>query len=276
MKVVYDLLSGGQPAPIDLLYNGDLAVDSVTKRYKGSLVKMMDHDDVDHGKFFTFAGVATALENIAGILEEEQGITGNYLPDDGVYSVGYRKITPIFPSTVIEAEYSPKDAAGTANTDTGATCAAAAAAFTVTVTADTAIGGWVYMLTGASAGYLHYITDTGTTASATISPVANFAVVSGDTFLHIAPPCTNLLLLDATYTGLKSEINSAARTCPVTGLSTWIEAPGIGKTKLDFAKHAGLKIPGAKFYHHFTFSGQTNTTTAVGNNVWFQGILLTT
>ncbi len=276
MKVVYDLLSGGQPAPIDLLYNGDLAVDSVTKRYKGSLVKMMDHDDVDHGKFFTFAGVATALENVAGILEEEQGITGNYLPDDGTYSVAYRKITPIFPSTVIEGEYAAKDAAATATTDTSATGTAGSADLTITVTNDTAIGGWVYFLTGANAGYLHYITDTTSTTSATLSPVLNFAVVSADTFLVIAPASTNLLLIDATYTGLKSEINSAARTCPVLGLSTWIEATGIPKTKLDFAKHAGLKVAGAKFYHHFVLCGQTNTTTAIGNNVWFHGVSLTT
>ena len=72
MKVIFDLLSGSKPAPIPLWYNGDLAVDSTTKRYKGSLVKMMDYDDVDHGKFFTFAGLSTAMENVSGILEEEQ------------------------------------------------------------------------------------------------------------------------------------------------------------------------------------------------------------
>lgn len=276
MKVIFDLIAGGgEIAPIDLLYNGDLDVDSVTKRYRGSLVKMMDFDNVDHGKFLTFAGVATAMENVVGILEEEQGITGNYLPDNGTYSAGYRKITPIFPSSVIEAEYAPKDAAGTANTDTAATGSAASANLTVTVSDDEPIGGWVYFVTGANAGFLHYITDTTSTTSATLSPVLNFAVASGDTFLYIAPPMTNYLLFDATYTGLDSEIAVAARPTPVNGLSTWIEAPSIAKTKLDFAKHKGLKVTGAKFYHQFTMAGSTNTTVATGNNLWVAGLRLT-
>ena len=124
MKVIFDLLSGSKPAPIPLWYNGDLATDSTTKRYKGSLVKMMDYDDVDHGKFFTFAGLSTAMENVSGILEEEQDTSGNYLPDDGTKSVRYRKITPLFPSSVIEAEYAAADAAGTANTATRPSSAA--------------------------------------------------------------------------------------------------------------------------------------------------------
>jgi hypothetical protein len=268
MKVINDLIAGGgEIAPIDLWYNGDLAVDSVTKRYKGSLVKMMDVDDIDHGKFFTFAGVATVLENIAGILEEEQGITGNYLPDDGTYSVGYRKISPIFPSSIIEAEYAQKDAAGTANNDDTATGSAGSATFTVTITtADTLIGGWIYFLTGANAGYLHYVTDNGTT-TATLSPVLNYAVAAGDKYLVINPPCTNLLLFDATYTGLKSEIDNNARTATVCGLTTWIDAPVVAKTKLDFAKHAGLKVTGAKFYHQFTIPGNSTIP-----SFWYSGI----
>ncbi len=265
MKVIFDLLSGGNPAPIDLWYNGDLAADSTTKRYKGSLVKLMDYDDIDHGKFFTFAGLTTAMENVAGILEEEQPTSGNYLPDDGTYSVVYRKITPIFPSSVIEAEYASADAAGTANTDTSATGSAASATFTITITtADTLIGGWIYFLTGANAGYLHYVTNNDTT-TATLSPALNFAVVATDTFLVINPPCVDKFLLDATYTGIKSEIDDNVRTFPVNGLSTWVEATNLGKTKLDFAKHAGLKLSGAKFYHQFTFPGQVNTTTAFSN-----------
>jgi hypothetical protein len=275
MKVIYDLIAGGAPPPIDLLYNGDLDADSTTKRYKGSLVKMMDYDNVDHGKFLTFAGLTTAMENVVGILEEEQGTSGNYLPDDGTYSCAYRKITPIFPSSVLEAEYARKDAAGTANTDTSATGSAASADLTITVSNDEPIGGWIYFLTGANANYLHYITDTTSTTSATLSPVLNYTVASTDTFLVINNPMTNYFLFDATYTGLKSEIAVASRPSPVTGLSTWIEAPGIGKTKLDFAKHAGLKIPGAKFYHQFTMAGSTNTTVATGNNLWIAGIRLT-
>jgi hypothetical protein len=215
------------------------------------------------------------MENVVGILEEEQGTSGNYLLDDGTYSMPYRKITPIFPSSVIEAEYAPKDAAGTANTDNAATGTAGSADLTVTVTDNEPIGGWVYFLTGANAGFLHYITDTTSTTSATLSPVLNYAVVSADTFLVIACPMTNYALFDATCTGLKSEIAVASRTTPITGLSTWIEAPGIGKTKLDFAKHAGLKVTGAKFYHQFTMAGSTNTSVATGNNLWISGIRLT-
>jgi hypothetical protein len=133
----------------------------------------------------------------------------------------------------------------------------------------TPIGGWVYFLTGSNANRLHYITDNTSTTSATLSPVLEFAVAAADTWLHIAPPCTNLFLPDATYTGLKSEIASSARTYPCVGLTTWIEAPGIGKTKLDFAKHAGLKIPGAKFYHQFVYPGSTTYP-----NIWHGGIAL--
>ena len=79
---------------------------------------------------------------------------------------------------------------------------------------------------------------------------------------------TNLLLFDATYTGLKSEIASSARTATVVGLSTWIEAPGIGKTKLDFAKHKGLKVTGAKFYHQFTMPGSAAANTIL----WTHGL----
>jgi hypothetical protein len=269
MKAIYDLIAGGAPPPVELLYNGDLAADSTTKRYKGSLVKLMDYDDIDHGKFLTFAGLTTAMENVAGILEEEQGITTNYLLDNGTYSARYRKITPIFPSTVIEAEYSPKDAAAGSNVDNGATGSAGSATLTITVVDNSPIGGWIYFLTGANAGFLHYIYDTSTTAAALLSPVLNYAVVSADTFLVIPPPMTGSFLPDATYTGLKSEIDSSARTYPGVGISTWIEATGIGKTKLDFAKHHGLKIAGAKFYHQFTFPGTSTYT-----NLWLAGIKL--
>lgn len=269
MRAVYDFVGGQKPAPIPLWYNGDLAADSTTLRYKGSLVKMMDYDDIDHGKFFTFAGLTTAMENVAGILEEEHGTSGNYLPDDGTYSVKYRKITPILPSTIVEGEYVQADAAGTANYDDTATGSAASATFTVTITtADTLIGGWIYFLTGANAGYLHYVTDNGTT-TATLSPVLNYAVTASDRYLVICPPNTNLLDFNATYTGIKSEIDNNARPDGVIGLSTWVEANNLPKTKLDFAKHAGLKISGAKFYHHFTIPG-----TATYPNMWFGGIKL--
>ena len=273
MRVVRDLIAGNVcPPPIELWYNGELAADSTTKRYKGSLVKMMDFDDVDHGKFFTFAGEATALENIAGILEEEHGTSGNYLPDDGTYSCRYRKVTPIFPSSVIEAEYSAADLAGTANYDTAATGTAGTDDLTITVVQDEPIGGWVYFLNGSNKDYLYYIDDTATTASAQLLPNLNYDVAAADDFIYVAPPCTNLLLLDATYTGLKSEIASSSRTLSVQGLSTWIEAPGMQKQRLDFAKHAGLKIPNARFYHHFVIVPKSKNGATTLSNIWVHGL----
>lgn len=265
MKVIKDLIGGSKPQPIELLYNGDLAVDSVTKRYKGSLVKVMDVDDVDHGKFCTFASHATAVENIIGILEEEQGITGNYLLDDATYGPAYRKITPIFPSTVIEAEYAQKDAAGTATTDTGASGSAASATFTCAslTSDDTWIGGWVYFLAGSNAGYLHYIKDNEASGNTmTFATVLVNAVVAADTFLAIRPPMTNVITLDATYTGFKSEVTDTSALVVITGLSTWISAPGIAKTKLSRDAHDGLKIDNAKFFHQFTYPGNRTVPNA--------------
>jgi hypothetical protein len=253
MKVVRDLIGGVKPSPIELPYNGDLAVDSVTKRYKGSLVKRMDFDDIDHGgAYHTFAGLTTEMENFSGILEEEQGITGNYLPDDASYGMQIRKVSPCFPSTIIRAEYGQADAAGTATYDTTATCAAAAAAFTVTIaTADTMIGGWVYMLNGAAAGELHYITNNSTTVATTATVFAN-AVVATDDFLVIDAANAHYLDFDATFTGLKSEISDDAKLNNVNGIMTYISAPGIPFQRLDRNKHDGLVIANARFYHDFT------------------------
>ena len=266
MKVVKDLIGGSKPQPIELPYNGSVDADSVTLRYQGSLVKVMDFDDIDHGKFCTFAGLATAMENVIGILAEDQGITGNYLFDDGTYGFRYRKVVPTFPSTIIEAEYSQYDAAGADNSDTGASGAAAAVALASgqTLTAHRMIGGWVYFLTGANAGYLHYITANDA-SDYTISALAN-AVASGDTLLVIRPPMAPLLDFDATYSGIKSEMAEASNTDVVVGLTTWISAPGIAKTRLDFNAHNGLKIDNAKFYHQFTLPG-----TATLPNVWISG-----
>ena len=251
MRVVRDLAIGAAPSPFDVVYNGDLAADSTTKRYKGSLVKLMDIDDVDHGAFFTFAGLATAMENVFGILEEEQPTSGNYLPDDASYGMVRRKVTPILPTSVIRAEYGQTDAAGTATTDTGGTATAASTTFTITITtADYMIGGWVYFLTGSNAGYLHYITNNSTTTATFATAVTN-AVASTDTFLVISPPTERLIDFDATYTGLKSEIDDGSRADAIIGLEHWIAAPGIGLTKLDRDKHDGLKIDNAKFYHDF-------------------------
>ncbi len=266
MRAVKDLVYGSAPAVIDVLYNGDLATDSTTKRYKGSLVKLMDYDDIDHGTFFTFAGLTTGLENLAGILEEEQGTSDNYLPDDATYGVRYKKMTAVLPSTIIEAEYSQADAAGTANTASGVTGSASGTSITATITtADTLIGGWLYFLTGSCAGYLYYITDNGTT-TITVSALAA-AVASGDTFLVIQPPNCRKVDFDATYSGIKSQFDDNSNADPIVGLNTLIQSPGIGKTKLDREKHNGLKIANARFFHEFCLSGNSTY-----NNVWVAGI----
>ena len=252
MEIVRDLLGGaGKPAALNLFYNGDLAVDSVTKRYKGSLVKLMDFDDIDHGAFLTFAGLTTEMENVFGILEEEQTITNNYLMNSTTYGMRRKRITPILPSSVIRAEYVQKDAAGTANYDDTATGSAASATLTITITtAYRMVGGWIYFLTGANAGYLHYITNNNTT-TATLSPVLNYAVVATDTFLVISPPQERLIDFNATFTDIKSEISDGARPNVIFGLDAYIVAPGTAKTRLDRDTHAGLKILNARFFHDF-------------------------
>jgi len=267
MKVIKDLIGGSKPQPIELPYNGDQDVDSVTLRYAGSLAKVVDGGEINTGVFVTFAGDGTAMEGVIGILEEQQPITGNYLFDDTTYGFTYRKITPVFPSTIIEAEYSLKDAAGTANTDSGASAAAAAVALVSgdTITADMMIGGWIYFVTGANAGYLHYVTDNGT-SELTVSALAN-AVVAGDTLLCIRPPMTRVLDFDATYTGIKSRMDDSDCADIVLGLATYISAPGVAKTKLSRAAHNGLKIDNARFYHQFTLPGSTTL-----ENVWIHGI----
>jgi hypothetical protein len=256
MQVVRDLIGGGKPMPIEMFYNGDLAADSTTLRYKGSLVKLMDFDDVDHGGFATFGLLATAMENVIGILEEEHGTSGNYLPDDATYGMQVRKITPCFPSTVVMAEYARSGPDGTALTDTGATCSAASKTFTIdSDTADEWIGGWVYMLTGSAAGELHYITDSAANTSATFATAAIKAIASADTFLAIGKAnCREVLFDAATGTCLTSTIEYDLHVNRVVGIMHYLEAPGIPFQRLDRNKHDGLVIPNARFYHTFTLS----------------------
>lgn len=263
MQIVRDLSGAVAPVPIEVYYNGDIAADSETKRYAGSLVKMMDYDDIDHGQFYTMGGLATEGENVCGILAEEQGTSGNYLPDDGTYGMILRKMFPLLPTSIVRAEYGQKDAAGTANYDTAATCTAASADFTVTITtADTMIGGWVYMLTGSEAGYLHYITNNSTTV-ATLATAANNAVASGDTYLVIESAACRIMDFNATFTGIKSEIADTAKGNAVVGIMHYISAPGISFQRLDRDKHDNLYIPNARFYHDFTIPVKNLWTTGV-------------
>ena len=269
MRVIRDLISGNvTPVPFDVQYNGTMDVDSVTKRYKGSLCKVCDWDST-HGLYVSWAGVTTAMENFCGILEEEQPTSDNYLPDATTYGVRYRKMTPIFPSSVIEAEYSRYDAAGTANyVASGVTGTAGSATLTVTITtADYLIGGYVYFLTGACAGFLSHILDNSTT-TATIDDVLPAAVLTTDTMLLVCPSFAHFVAFDATYSGFKSVWADNARTDVISGISTWIDAPGIAKTKLDREVHSGLIIDGARFYHQFVIP-----SLAAKNNYWIAGSL---
>jgi len=257
MRVIKDLIGGQKPSTIEVPYNGDLAADSTTKRYIGSIVKVMDFDDIDHGLFYTWGGLATIGEDVCGILEEEQGTTGNYLPDDATYETAYMKMTPCFPSTIVEAEYAQSDAAGTTNLDTGTTGSAAGTALTttdITATGDM-VGGWIYFTNGSCANYLFYVSASDHSAETMTVSALPAAVLTGDDFVAVLPAAAQKCLFDATYTGIKSEVTYGSHSHPILGLSTWITAPGIPKQKLSRAKHNGLYIPGARFYHHFTFAG---------------------
>lgn len=275
MDIVRDLLTGGQcPPPIEIHYNGDLAADSTTKRYAGSLVKIVDINDVDHGIFYTFGGLSTALENIAGILAEEQGTSGNYLPDDDDYGMQVRKMYPLFPSSVIRAEYGQTDAAGTDSTDTGASGSAGSTTFTAGSggTADYLIGGWIYMVDGSNAGYLHYVKNDDGSGAITLTTALVNAVSSGDKFLFINPAPARGVDFNATYTGLKSEIDSDNWHMTIQGIMTYIKAPGVALQRLDRDKHDGLKIDNARFYHDFVFTGVGDVADGGPNLVWTRNL----
>jgi len=272
MEVVKDLIGGNKPEAIDIHYNGTVDAASVTLRYKGSWVKLMDIDDVDNGWFFTFGGGATAMENTVGILAENQPITGNELPNTLTNGMTIRKMYPVFPSTVLRMEYARTDAAGADNTDTGATATLGATTFTAaaTGTADYNIGGWIYMVTGAAAGELHYVADDDGSGAITTTAWAN-AVVAADTFLFIRPPCTNHVRWNATYTGSISEIDDSACVKHIQGLMTYIKAPGIPLSPLRYGTHDALVIANARFYHDFTFMGVTDLASTVVGLGWIHG-----
>ena len=273
MEIVKDLLGGSKPQSIEVHYNGTIDADSVTKRYKGSLVKMVDINDADEGYFFTWGGGTTALENIAGILEEEQEITGNYLPTHATLGQRTRKVLPIFPSTIIRAEYGIYDAAGGVAYATGHAGSAGNTTFEPSAmgTADYMTGGWFYCINGSNAGYLHYIeTDDGSSCTVLGTALAN-AVVAADDILVIQPSCTRGLDFDDTYTGLKSEFDSGSWHLCVQGLMTYIRAPGVAMQKLDRNKHDGKKISNAKFFHDFVFTGGGDVAGGTPNLIWTRG-----
>ena len=250
MYIVRDLSGGTAPIPIEVYYNGNVDEDSVTKRYKGSLVRVPDGNDVDDGLFFTWAGETTAMENVAGILAEDQGTSGNYLPNDATYGMALKKMYPLLPSSVVRAEYSQADAAGTANYDTAATGSAAGTSLTVTTFDDRLIGGWIYFINGLNAGYLHYVTDTTSATAITLATALNYAVVATDDFLVIEQAACNTLDFDGTYSNIKSEAGALGDY--VSGIMHYGVARNLPFQRLDRDLHDGIKLDGAKFYHDFT------------------------
>lgn len=274
MQVIKDLIGGNKPEPVLIHYNGDLAADSTTRRYAGSFVKRMDINDVDHGYFYTFGGLATAMENTVGILAEDQGTSGNYLPDDATYGMATKLMYPIYPSTILRGEYGQTDAAGADNTDTGATGTAGSTTFTAaaTGTADRIIGGWIYMVTGDNAGYLHYVTDDDGSGAVTLATALANDVAAGDTFLFIAPSSSPYFRINATYTGFHSEIDDSACQSYFLGIMHYISSPGVALQPLDRDKHDGKQVNNARFYHDVVFTGATDAAGGLVTNSWIRGI----
>ena len=255
MRIIRDMCSGIVPAPFDVIYNTNCDGSGTTARYKGSLVKAQDHNDEDLGRFFTHAGETTAMENVCGILEEDVAVSATYVLNVASGSGNWvrKMMSPVLPSTILEAEYMQTDEAGADNRDTAYVGAAAATSLTIPScgTADILIGGWIYFLTGSNANYLHYIRDNNNTTGATLRTALVNAVATGDYCLVILPPLAIFVDFNATYTGIKSECVEASTTDEICGIETFISAPGIAKRKLA-QDLDGLKISNARFFHQFT------------------------
>ena len=257
MKIIRDL-SGMSPPPVmDLFFNKQLATDGGAA-YNGQLTKIMDVADVDHGRFITSAANATATLNHFGILQEDiVAATGaGYLPDSTTYGMVRRKIQPVLPSSLIEAEYVQKDRAGTDNYETGATASAAGTTLTCATgtidTDDLLIGGWIYFLNGANAYKLHYITDSANAGDAiTVATAFSGAVVAADDFLVILPAFVNKLVVNATATDIKSDTDDSNWAIAVVGLDHFVQAHGMPRQGLDRNKHDGIYLKEAKFFHQF-------------------------
>jgi hypothetical protein len=270
MWVVRDLSGGPKPSPIELFYNGNDDADSSTKRYKGSLVKICDWDNAT-GIFCTHAEETTTYEGIIGILAEEQGAADdNYMAEDASYGMRVRKITPTLPSSIIRAEYAQKDPSGSSILDTGASVAAAGATFTTAaMTADDQmIGGWIYFVTGANAGYLHYVKDSASGNDITFATAVANAVVSGDTFICINPPMTLWLDLCDHAVHIESEVDDGSRNFAIVGLMTYFTDDGHEFQRLDRNLHDGLKLSKPRFYHDFLMGGS-----ATIGSVWRDTVL---
>ena len=263
MEIIRDLAGGGKPSPITVFYNGEDDADATEKRYRGSLVKLMDWDNAG-GIQFTWAGESTAFENLAGILAEDQGTSGNYLLNDAAYGANTRKMYPLLPTSIVRAEYAQADPSGTAITDTNFTGSTTAITCGDGITdADLMIGGWLYFTNGNAANQLHYITDSASSGIMTTATSVAATLASTDDLIVVNAPHTLWLDFDAHEVNIKSECDDAVRTVPVVGLGTFIKAPGIPYQRLDRDKHDGLTIANAKFYHEFVIGGS-----ATLGNIW--------
>lgn len=255
-RFFYDL-AGAEPIIKDLIFNEELDADGDTAVYDGAFVKLMDYDDVDHGRFVTLMDNATINENQIGIICESVAASGDtYLPDAAAATGTYqRKKILMNPLAVYLLEYVQKDRAGTDNTDTGFVIAAAGTASTTSptaTTADTMNGGWVYFVDGANAGYLHYILDSAAATSngiAVLRTAVSNAVAATDKVLIVNYAFDYAFDLNATYTDIKSEFTFGSRDNRLKGIDHWISAPGVPFQKLHASKHDGLKIDGARFFH---------------------------
>ena len=274
MRVVRDLCGTTPPAPFDMYYNTDTAADGSTARYKGSLCKVQDWEDAG-GYYVTHAMQSTAFENVVGILEEDVAASTTYrLNFAAGTSIAYapvrKKIQPVLPSTVLEAEYVQTDVLAAAATDTGFVIAAGSASITTAPNAsvnDSNNGAWLYFLTGANAGYLHYVIDTKSSTKGTLRTAVTNAVASANTCLVIQQSMTYSLDLDTAGVDLLSEWIIGQRHSIFQGIDHFISAPGVPKQKLVVSKHDGKKIANARFFHQFTIPGGASLP-----NVWVNGM----
>ena len=272
MQIIRDLFSGTAPVPIEMFFNTDISGAGGSAAYKGQLCKLPDGNDLDEGRFVVPSTVATALENLVGILAEDVAAATTYSLNYGA-GAGYpvrKKIFPITNSTLLRAEYSQADAAGTSNILTGPYSAASTTMTWASApdTADLLVGGWIYWLTGNNANRLHWIIDSSAAAStaAALKTAPPNTGAATDTCLVVMPPMTQIIDFDATFTGIKSQDDDGNQADVICGFDHYVEAPGLNFQKLDPAKHDGLYIPNARFFHDFTIP-----SAAAGSNAWVSG-----
>ena len=254
-RFFYDM-AGAEPLVKDLIFNNDLALVGDALVYDGSFVKLMDWDDLDHGRHICSIDT-TISENQIGIICEQVAASGDtYLLETAAATGTFqRKKILVNPFAVYLVEYTRTDRAGTACTDTGFAFSAAGTASTTSPdngSNDDQIGSWIYFVNGSNEGYLHYILDSATSTTAgvvTLRTAIVNAVAATDTVLLVEAPFAYEFDLSATLDSFRSEWVQATKTDRFKGIDYWLKAPGVPFQKLHPSKHDGLKIAGARFYH---------------------------